>query len=139
MRLSGHFEPFENITQRLREADIVVSAVASGRYVLTQAMVKDALAARRQKPIFLIDAGVPVDMEPAVNDLDSAFVYDLADLEGVAVEGKVFMGDTGSLSLGGIIAVIALSIRKELLIPVLCGIFLIENLSVMMFTVATSP
>jgi phospho-N-acetylmuramoyl-pentapeptide-transferase len=41
------------------------------------------------------------------------------------------MGDTGSLSLGGIIAVIALSIRKELLIPVLCGIFLIENLSVM--------
>ncbi len=45
---------------------------------------------------------------------------------------QVFMGDTGSLSLGGIIAVFALSIRKELLIPVLCGIFLIENLSVMM-------
>ncbi len=45
---------------------------------------------------------------------------------------KVFMGDTGSLCLGGIIAVVALSIRKELLIPVLCGIFLIENLSVML-------
>lgn len=44
---------------------------------------------------------------------------------------QVFMGDTGSLALGGIIAVIALSIRKELLIPVLCGIFLVENLSVM--------
>lgn len=43
---------------------------------------------------------------------------------------QVFMGDTGSLSLGGIIAVLALSIRKELLIPILCGIFLIENLSV---------
>ena len=43
---------------------------------------------------------------------------------------QVFMGDTGSLSLGGIIAVLALVIRKELLIPVLCGIFLIENLSV---------
>lgn len=42
----------------------------------------------------------------------------------------VFMGDTGSLSLGGIIAVFALVIRKELLIPLLCGIFLIENLSV---------
>jgi len=43
---------------------------------------------------------------------------------------QVFMGDTGSLSLGGIIAVLALVLRKELLIPVLCGILLIENLSV---------
>ena len=43
---------------------------------------------------------------------------------------KVFMGDTGSLALGGIIAVFSIAIRKELLIPVFCGIFLIENLSV---------
>jgi phospho-N-acetylmuramoyl-pentapeptide-transferase len=47
-----------------------------------------------------------------------------------AYPAQVFMGDTGSLTLGGIIAVAALAIRKELLIPVLCGIFLIENLSV---------
>ena len=45
---------------------------------------------------------------------------------------QVFMGDTGSLSLGGIIAVAAILIRKELLIPILCGIFLIENLSVIL-------
>ena len=45
---------------------------------------------------------------------------------------QVFMGDTGSLSIGGIIAVVAILIRKELLIPILCGIFLIENLSVML-------
>lgn len=45
---------------------------------------------------------------------------------------QVFMGDTGSLCIGGIIAVLALSIRKELLIPILCGIFLVENLSVML-------
>lgn len=45
---------------------------------------------------------------------------------------QVFMGDTGSLALGGIIAVFAIAIRKELLIPILCGIFLVENLSVMM-------
>jgi len=43
---------------------------------------------------------------------------------------QVFMGDTGSLALGGIIAVFAVIIRKELLIPILCGIFLVENLSV---------
>jgi len=45
---------------------------------------------------------------------------------------QVFMGDTGSLALGGVIAVFAIAIRKELLIPVLCGIFLVENLSVML-------
>lgn len=45
---------------------------------------------------------------------------------------QVFMGDTGSLTIGGIIAVIAITTRKELLIPLLCGIFLIENLSVVL-------
>ena len=49
-----------------------------------------------------------------------------------AFPAQVFMGDTGSLALGGIIAAFAIAIRKELLIPVLCGIFLIENLSVVM-------
>ena len=45
---------------------------------------------------------------------------------------QVFMGDTGSLALGGIIAVFAIIIRKELLIPILCGIFLVESLSVLL-------
>ncbi|MEO0311198.1 MAG: hypothetical protein RIQ89_855 [Bacteroidota bacterium] len=45
---------------------------------------------------------------------------------------QVFMGDTGSLAIGGIIAVFAICIRKELLIPILCGIFLVENLSVIL-------
>jgi phospho-N-acetylmuramoyl-pentapeptide-transferase len=44
---------------------------------------------------------------------------------------QVFMGDTGSLMLGGVIAALAIIVRKELLIPILCGIFLVENLSVM--------
>lgn len=49
-----------------------------------------------------------------------------------AFPAQVFMGDTGSLTIGGIIAVIAIAIRKEWLIPILCGIFLMENLSVVM-------
>jgi phospho-N-acetylmuramoyl-pentapeptide-transferase len=49
-----------------------------------------------------------------------------------AYPAQVFMGDTGSLTIGGIIAVIAIAIRKEWLIPILCGIFLVENLSVVM-------
>ena len=48
-----------------------------------------------------------------------------------AFPAQIFMGDTGSLTIGGIIAVFAIMIRKELLIPILCGIFLVESLSVM--------
>ena len=49
-----------------------------------------------------------------------------------AYPAQVFMGDTGSLTIGGIIAVMAILMRKELLLPVLCGVFLIENISVML-------
>lgn len=49
-----------------------------------------------------------------------------------AYPAQVFMGDTGSLSLGGTIAVLTLCVRKELLLPLLCGIFVVENLSVML-------
>lgn len=51
-----------------------------------------------------------------------------------AYPAQIFMGDTGSLTIGAIIAVVAISIRKELLIPILCGIFLIENVSVILQT-----
>lgn len=51
-----------------------------------------------------------------------------------AYPAQVFMGDTGSLTIGAIIAVVAICIRKELLIPILCGIFLVENLSVILQT-----
>ena len=49
-----------------------------------------------------------------------------------AYPAQVFMGDTGSLTIGGIIAVFAIAIHKELLIPILCGIFLVESLSVIL-------
>jgi phospho-N-acetylmuramoyl-pentapeptide-transferase len=49
-----------------------------------------------------------------------------------AYPAQVFMGDTGSLTLGGVITVLALAVRKELLIPILCGVFLVENISVIL-------
>jgi phospho-N-acetylmuramoyl-pentapeptide-transferase len=49
-----------------------------------------------------------------------------------AYPARVFMGDTGSLMIGGVIATLAILIRKELLIPILCGVFLVENLSVIL-------
>lgn len=86
-RLGGHHAPFGDLAQGLAAADIVISAVAAGCNVITRPMVEAALAARRRKPLFLIDVAVPGDVEPSVNGLDSAFVYELADLEALALEG----------------------------------------------------
>ncbi|MHA1107604.1 MAG: glutamyl-tRNA reductase [Alphaproteobacteria bacterium] len=85
---SCHHAPFDSLDALLAEADIVITAVASGRHLITHEMVVRSLAARRQKPIFLIDVGVPGDVEPAVNAIDGAFLYDLDDLEGAALEGR---------------------------------------------------
>ncbi len=72
----------------LSAADIVIAAVASGRATLTATRVAAALKRRPLRPIFIVDAGYPPDVEPAVNELDGVFLYDLGDLERVALDGR---------------------------------------------------
>jgi len=87
-RLSSHVAPFAALDEALTEADIVVSAVGAGRPLVTGEMVAAALAARRRKPIFVIDAAIPGDVHASVDALNDAFLYDLGDLERVAMEGR---------------------------------------------------
>lgn len=91
-RFGCHFEPFEILHGLLGDADIVISAVGSGSHLIGREMVAGALSLRRQKPIFLIDAAVPGDVQPAVDGLDGAFLYDIGDLERVAMEDAARMG-----------------------------------------------
>jgi glutamyl-tRNA reductase len=72
----------------LAAADIVIAALGSGRVLLPAARIAAALRRRPTRPIFVIDAAVPADVEPAVNDLDGAFLYDLGDLERAALAGR---------------------------------------------------
>lgn len=87
-RLSAHVGEVADLPRLLAAADIVVAGQGDGRYVVTREAVEQALKARRRKPIFLADAAVPRDIEPKVETLDGAFVYDLDDLERVAAEGR---------------------------------------------------
>jgi glutamyl-tRNA reductase len=87
-RLGCHYRAWDELPQALAEADIVVAASGSGRYTVEAAGAEAALKRRRRRPIFFIDAAVPGDVDPAVAELDGAFVYDLADLEAVALEGR---------------------------------------------------
>ena len=72
----------------LADADIAIASLSSGRAAVTAAAVSAALKRRPLRPIFLVDAGYPRDVEPQVNALDGAFLYDLGDLERVALDGR---------------------------------------------------
>jgi len=87
-RLGCNFRPFEELSDGLAEADLVVAASGTGRSAIAAAAAEQALKRRRRRPMFFIDAAVPGDVEPAVGDLDGAFLYDLADLETAAMEGR---------------------------------------------------
>lgn len=87
-RLGCNFRPFAELSDALAEADLVVAASGTGRSAIAVAGAEKALRRRRRRPMFFIDAAVPGDVEPAVGDLDGAFLYDLADLETAAMEGR---------------------------------------------------
>jgi len=74
---------YEELGQRLAEADILISSTAATTCVLTQDMVAQAMRGRRGTPLFLIDIAVPRDIDPEVNELDDVFLYDIDDLSGV--------------------------------------------------------
>ena len=87
-RYTCHHAPIDKLGALIADADIVVSSLGTGEYTISADVVSAALAARRQKPIFLVDAAIPGDIHPGVDGLDGAFRYDLDDLERVAMQGR---------------------------------------------------
>lgn len=86
--LGGHTVAMDRLEDALAGADIVLSALGQTATVIDAATVKAAVARRRHKPIFLIDAGIPGDIDPAVEAIEDAFVYTLDDLEKLARERR---------------------------------------------------
>ena len=74
---------FEEVGAQLLEVDIVVTSTTAPDYVITYEQVKHALKRRRNRPLFFIDIAVPRDVQPDVNELQNAYVYDIDDLKGV--------------------------------------------------------
>ncbi len=86
--LGAHVAPFAELAERLVSADVLIAALGGPHCVVTAAQVQDALRKRKRRPILIIDAALPGDVEPAVDRVDGAFLYDLDDLEQVAHEGR---------------------------------------------------
>ncbi|HEX2115829.1 MAG TPA: glutamyl-tRNA reductase [Alphaproteobacteria bacterium] len=91
-RLASHVFSFDGLETRLVDADIVVTALGSGAHIITAPEMERVMVRRRRRPVFIVDLGVPADVEPAVEPLDGVFRYDLDDLEHVTITGRASRG-----------------------------------------------
>ena len=80
----GQIVPYDQLSNRLADMDIVLTSSAAPTFVLTPEMVRQALAARKSRPVLLIDIAVPRNVDPAIQKFEHAFLYDMDDLQKLA-------------------------------------------------------
>jgi glutamyl-tRNA reductase len=82
-RFSGVARPMADLEAVLAEADIVISSTGAKNYVITESMMSKVEKKRKGRPIFMVDIAVPRDLDPGLSNVDSVFLYDIDDLEGI--------------------------------------------------------
>ncbi len=87
--LGGTPVPFEEFRRYLQLADVVIGATAAEEYIISSSVVQETLRQRKFRPMFFIDLSVPRNLDPAINDLDNVYLYDVDDLGGVAEDNRV--------------------------------------------------
>jgi len=80
----GSAYPFEEISELLLKADMVLSSTGADEPIIDKAMVAHAMKLRKNRPLFFIDIAIPRDIEPSVNDIENVYLYDIDDLKGLA-------------------------------------------------------
>lgn len=95
-RLSANHAPLDELEPALVAADVVISALGTGRTILSTPLLAATLRKRPLRPIFVIDAAIPADADPAANALDGVFLYDLGDLERAALAGRATRAEAAS-------------------------------------------
>jgi glutamyl-tRNA reductase len=86
--LNCHRIGYDDRAEAMASADVVVTALGRHDYAVNTDMIKSALKTRRMRPMFLVDVAVPGDVDPAINRIDEAFLYELADLERIVFDGR---------------------------------------------------
>jgi glutamyl-tRNA reductase len=82
-RFGGAAVVLDELEEQLLAADILISSTGSDAYLLNRSQVKAVMRRRKQRPLFLIDIAVPRDLDPAINDLDNVYLYNIDDLKEV--------------------------------------------------------
>jgi len=79
----GAAVPFEHFTDHMVGADIVISSTGAPHFIISRTLAEQVIHRRKNRPVFFIDIAVPRDIDPAVNEIDNAFLYDIDDLQQV--------------------------------------------------------
>ena len=87
-RVEGTAVPWEDLEKHLVVADVVISSTSAPHFVVTRQHVERAMKARKHRPIFLVDIAVPRDLDPEINRIDDAYLYDIDDLQQVVEENR---------------------------------------------------
>ncbi|MBY4604850.1 MULTISPECIES: glutamyl-tRNA reductase [Bacillus] len=82
-RFSGEARSLNQLESALAEADILISSTGASDFVVSKEMMENANKLRKGRPLFMVDIAVPRDLDPALNDLEGVFLYDIDDLEGI--------------------------------------------------------
>ncbi len=82
-RFSGEARDLNQLEHALAEADILISSTGASDFVVSKEMMERAGRQRKGRPLFMVDIAVPRDLDPALNDLEGVFLYDIDDLEGI--------------------------------------------------------
>ncbi|RDZ15554.1 glutamyl-tRNA reductase [Priestia megaterium] len=80
---SGEAKPFADLQHALSEADILISSTGANDYVVTKQMMSEAERTRKGRPLFMVDIAVPRDLDPELDELETVFLYDIDDLNGI--------------------------------------------------------
>ncbi|MBS4202731.1 glutamyl-tRNA reductase [Lederbergia citrea] len=88
-KFDGHAKSLNELQCAMMEADIVISSTGANGYVVQKDMLANMEKMRKGRPLFLMDIAVPRDLDPAISELESAFLYDIDDLEGIVQANMV--------------------------------------------------
>ncbi len=88
-RFQGQAVTFAEVVQQLERVDIVISSTGATEFILAKDEVGPVMRKRKNKPLFLIDIAVPRDLDPAINDLDNVYLYDIDDLNHVVEKNRL--------------------------------------------------
>jgi glutamyl-tRNA reductase len=84
----GKAVPFEDFPQQLRQVDIILSSTGSTHYIIRKEQLHEVIRVRKNRPMFFIDIAVPRDVDPAINEIDNVYVYDIDDLQGITESNR---------------------------------------------------
>ncbi len=84
----GQIYNYDSMEECLKKADIIISSTGAPHFVVQKSVIARTMRARKNRPLFLIDIAVPRDLDPAINDIDNAYLYDIDDLQAVVDANK---------------------------------------------------